>query len=108
MARKAKEIIFFDNYDSNYHEYARENLEENGIENPSESQIWEEASNLELEDFETACEEIDEILSTYVLVIGYCGRWDRNYDGGAKFFIIKVLRIFYIKFPEIASISNSR
>jgi hypothetical protein len=86
MARKAKEIIFFDNYDSNYYEYARENLEENGEENPSDCAIWEEVSFLEEINFDVAIKEINNLLSSYVLVTGRVGRWNGTQEGGKVFY----------------------
>lgn len=79
-----REYVFFDNYETDYLEIAREDLNELYGEDydATESEIFDRAATLEDIDWDDAKRDVDALLADNVVVTGTVGRWDGNYDGG--------------------------
>lgn len=83
-----KEVILFDNYDSyEWKDDARDCLIENGIEDPTDSQIWEEIADMERFFWDDMLCELEDKIDDCVLVSGTCGTWQGNFAGGKVFHI---------------------
>ena len=79
----------YNNYDlSDMWDYAKENLEENGIEEPTDNQIWEEIyelDSLNWEDEEERLKECFDNSGKHFILVGSVGRWNGVYTGGFLF-----------------------
>lgn len=104
---KAKEFTIFNNYDlDEYIEAAKEWFLDNGNENPTDEELWEEAqfmNNLDWEEAEAKLKE--EFDNGDFLAVGTCGLWYGNFDGGFIFssfsdMMSKFADCDYIKFYE--------
>lgn len=84
---KRKERIIFDNFETDIdREDAIENLLANGIEDPSEDEIWDEIKFLEEDNWNLEKDRMEEIFNNGdFLAIGTCGRWNGNFPGGFIF-----------------------
>ena len=86
--RTPKKRVIYDNYDlwDTYEEMAKEDLLENGVENPSDKDIWDEIYFL---DEFTAEEEFDRMREFFKdgtwLLTGTVGRWNGRFDAGTVF-----------------------
>lgn len=85
--KKAKERVIYDNYNKDgLYEEAKEYLIENGNEDPSENEIWNEVYFLEEMYYEDDTYELKKILDNgEFIAVGTCGRWDGNFAGGFIF-----------------------
>jgi len=81
---KKREYVFFDNYETDYLEIAREEYKESYGEDftPSEERVYAYAEIIERNDWDDAVRDVDDLLSDNVVVTGTVGLWDGNYDGG--------------------------
>ena len=78
-----KEVLLYDNYDSyGWYEDAKQCLIENGIEEPTDEQIWEEIADWERTGWEDMLYELKDKVDDCVLVSGTCGTWRGNFAGG--------------------------
>lgn len=80
--------VIYDNYDlyNNYADDAKENLAEDGIENPSDDELWDLINFLDSCDWEEVKEDLDNFFSegTWIMT-GTVGRWNGIYDSGIMF-----------------------
>ena len=86
--KRIKERVIFDNYDlwENYAECARENLIENGIPSPSESDIWDEIYEYSSQEWEDAlCGLKDYMEGKTWIAFGSCGLWYGRVAAGTIF-----------------------
>ena len=86
-AKTAKTRVIYNNYDLwENEEAAREYLAENGIENPTDDQIWDELYYEDEMEWDAAKEELENFFDgkTWILV-GEAGRWNGSYSVGTIF-----------------------
>lgn len=81
---KKREYVYFDNYETDYFEIAREDLNElYGTDyDATENDVFDHAATLESFDWDDAKRVVDELLTDNVVVTGTVGRWNGIYDGG--------------------------
>lgn len=90
MLREPVQRTIYDNYDLWDDEnvtYAKEDLEDEGNDNPTEEDIWEKISDIDASNYDDEMERLGEFFddgSTWIL-IGTSGRWDGTYDVGTIF-----------------------
>lgn len=87
--KNGKERIIYDNYNlwDDYNEFAKETLASNGIENPSENDIWEEINfqdSIYWEDCKETLRDFFDGDSKWLLQ-GHVELWHGTYGGGFVF-----------------------
>ena len=87
MQKKPKERIIFDNYDiCATFDAAKENLIEQGNEDPSDDEVWEEVYSQENDAWECEKDVLKSIFDNGMfLAVGICGRWNGSFAGGFTF-----------------------
>lgn len=86
--KEAQERTIYNNYNlwEDCLEDAKETLIANGIENPTEEEIWEEIYFIDSINWEEEKERLVEFFKNNTWILqGYTGRWDGNYKGGFIF-----------------------
>lgn len=90
MLREPVQRIIYDNYylwDDENVAYAKEDLEDEGNNNPTEEDIWEKISDIDASNYDDEMERLEEFFddgSTWILR-GTSGRWDGTYEAGIIF-----------------------
>lgn len=88
MKRTGKERVIFDNYSLwELEEAAKENLLENGIDDPTEDDIWDEVYeqlNMYWDDVKCDLKEFINDGSSWI-IMGHCGLWYGNRAAGTIF-----------------------
>lgn len=77
--------VFFDNYEGYDFDEFKQNLIDNGIENPSDDTVYEQIRFYQQTDFEYMINEVNSILPQNLLMYGYCGTWRGKFLGGKIF-----------------------
>ena len=80
--------VIYDNHgnDEYYEQVARENLAANGIEEPTDDELWNEINLNKDMDWEDASIDLRSFFSRgNWLAMGTVGRWDGNYAAGTTF-----------------------
>ena len=84
--RKPAERVIYNNYSlEEMWDDCRSFLIENGNENPSDDEVWEEINFSDACNWEEEKERLEAFFDGDYIAVGTCGRWDGNHAGGFLF-----------------------